>query len=307
MTHIPPLIGPIETGASFMIASLQNERPYILNTAPFAGDIIYYWEDDLRKIVNDSSMGVFTSQGTVDSLTISDSLNGGGLGFRSGGVVVGHAGVPSRLKMEQPSYATWWPPDIFLSAVVYTMYDASTGLEAEIFTARSGTGSTGPNIPTILTIPANNIIIVPVLWYSNCASSGTYDLINQPLSSVVNWFCVANSSGMGCSDIPILKSGWTNLPDCVTGNFYSYCPVNDLCGNNACNGPCSVIYNDCTFSSSSNNFSCVFNPERFINDTKWWQSPYFIGAVIGIVAIILIIIVIFVVIYRRNSQPVNSY
>jgi hypothetical protein len=299
MIRTPPLIGPIPTGASFMIVSIQNGLPYILNTSSSNGNIIYYWEQNLEKVVADSSMGVFTSHGTVDSLTITDTVNGGGLGFESGNNILSNESTSAHISMIQSLYATWWPPDVLLSDVVYTMNNASNGSEAVILTTSSGTGPT---------TPANNIIILPVLWYNNCTSSGSYDLINQPIDSVVNWFCVTNSSGTGCSGIPILKNGWTNLPDCVVGNFYSYCLSGDTCGTNSCNGPCSVIYDDCTFSSSSNNFSCVFNPEKFINDTKWWQSPYFIGAIIAILLIIFaIIIVIFVAIRRRRTSvpPVN--
>jgi len=291
------------TGSSFMIVSIQNNAPFILNGAPFQGGLLYYWESNLTTIELSSTLGIFTAEGTLDSLTISDTKNGGGIAFEANGTTIGNALRPATIKMSQSLFANWFPPDIFLSAVIYSMFN-SNGATAGILTSPPGTGGTGGT-----TIPANNIIILPVLWYFNCTSSGRYDVINQPINSIINWFCVVSPDIQGCNNINITKSGWTNLSDCIVGNNYSYCPTGHLCGNNNCNGPCSVIYDDCNF--SSNNYVCVFDPTKFFADTQWWESPYFIGAVVGVFVIIIILIIVAFVVARHgrivNKPLPNSY
>lgn len=294
---IPSLIGPIDSGSSFMIASIQNNIPFILNGTPYQNGLLYYWESNLTTISSSATLGVFTAQGTLDSLTITDTVNGGGIAFRSDGVTIGNATSPATIKMSQSLFANWFPPDIFLSAVIYSMLN-DNGTTANILTAIPGTGGTGP------TIPANNLIILPILWYFNCTQSGSYDIINQPLNSIINWFCIVTPSNAGCAGINITKSGFTNLPDCTVGNNYTYCPVGDICGNKNCKGPCSVIYDDCNFSSG--NYVCVFNPANFFADTKWWESPYFIGVVVGIIIIIIIIIIVIFAVVRHGKNVDKS-
>ena len=300
---IPSLLGPIDTGDSFMITSIRGGQPFVLNGAPFENGLVYYWESNLDTIVASTTLGVFRAQGTIDALTIMDTINSGGIAFRSNGTTIGNATVPATLKMQQPNFANWFPPDIFLSSVPYTILNSS-GVTANVLTAVPGTGGTGP------TIPANNIIILPVLWYFNCTSSGAYDVYNQPLATLVNWFCVVTPNNPGCTGIVLTDSGWTNLPDCMVGNSYTYCPVGDQCGTDNCKGPCSVIYDDCKFSAGSN-YVCVFDPEKYIADERWWTSPYFIGGVVGliVIAIILIILVFAVARHGRNvseSEDSNS-
>lgn len=296
-TSLPPLLGPIETGSAFMIASIQNGVPYILNGFTPSGQsvISYYWESNLSTINASTQMGVFTAQGTLDSLIIKDTINTGGIAFAANGVTIGNAALPANIKMSQPLYSNWFPPDIFLSSVIYTMYNSSNGATAQIHTT--------PNLNSP-TIPANSIVIVPVLWYFNCTSSGSYDVINQPLNSVINWICLAATGTTGCSGLGLASGGWTNLSDCNVGSKYTYCPNGDICGTNNCKGPCSVIYDDCNFSSG--NYVCVFNPEKFFADTKWWESPYFIGSVIGIIVIIAVLLFITIAI-ARHGQRTNNF
>lgn len=281
---IPSLIGPVDTGASFMIVSIQNNQPFILNGSTVGSGTIYYWESNLTTILASEKIGVFIAQGTLDALTINDSINNGGIAFRSDGVTITNDIQPATLKMSQSMFANLFPPDIFLSAVVYSMFN-SNGATARILTTTSATGPT---------IPANNIIILPVLWYFNCTSSGSYNFINQPLNSIINWFCLVNPNNPTCSNTDIAPGGWTNLDDCTTGDKFTYCPRGDICGNNRCKGPCTVVYDDCDLSGNGSDYVCVFNSSKFFSDTQWWTSPYFIGAVIAI--IIIIVIIIFVLI-----------
>lgn len=288
---IPQLIGPISTASSFMFASIQNGQPFILNTTQVTGGILYYWDSDLVDVASNQSMAIFTAKGTLDSLTIFDSNNQGGIAFRSDGITIGNAVVPATIKMFQPSFTNWFPPDIFLSAVEYTLFNQS-GVTATVLTAIPGTGGTGP------TIPANNIIILPINWYFNCTSSGQYDQVNEPTESLVNWFCTVNEAITGCTGIGIVPSGWTELSDCTIGNRFMYCATGTICGNNNCNGPCSTIEDDCSFSSGQ--YTCTFDINKFVNDTQWWESPYFIGVVIGSVFIVIVIIILIFVLATRT-------
>lgn len=303
----PQLLGPVDTGSSFMIVSIQNNQPYILNGAPYNNGTIYYWESNLSTILDGSELGIFSAEtfgntglpGNSFNITMSDTVNGGSVEFRSDGVTIGNGSGASHLIFEQNFYSNWWPPDVFLSTVSYTIFNTS-GETAGILTTPSGASTT---------IPANNIIILPVLWYFNCTSNGSYGVINTPLNSVSNWFCLVNPSISVCSQIDIAPSGWTNLSDCTIGNNYIYCPTGELCGNGSCKGPCSVVYHDCNYKSGT--YVCEFNAGNFFSETKWWTSPIFIGAIIALIVIIIILIIVTIAVMRHgqkvSKEPSGGY
>jgi len=287
---LPTLLGPIDSGASFMIASLQNGTPFLLNSTRLSGLLIYYWESNLHSIINNNILPIFSSQSSLDSLIITDITNHGTIGFPSSTPIIGNTLSTSRIKMSQSSFATWAPPSIFLSMVPYTIF-SSSGSPASIFSSIPGTGGTGPSIP------ATNLIILPVLWFFNCTSSGSYDSISTPPSSIVNWFCLSNPSISGCTGLEIAPSGWTNLSDCTAGDFYKYCPTGNLCGNSYCKGPCPHPFYDCNFVNSQ--YVCQFNIDNYSNHTPWWQSPYFIGIISAAIFITFSIILFIYLLARR--------
>lgn len=291
---IPLLLGPVDTSTPFMFASIQNSQPYILNGAPLNSGIIYYWEPNLSTISASQNLPVFTASGSLNSLLLIDTVNNGGVAFRADGVTLGNATEPVGVNMSQSMYANWWPPDILLSRAIYTITNPS-GSTAQVLTSNSGTGTT---------IPANNLIVLPVFWYFNCMSNGNYDVINQPLDSAVNWVCTVNSGVTGCTGLSITPTGWTNIADCNNGANYTYCPTAQTCGNSNCNGPCSVIYYDCDYNSG--NYSCVFDASKYIADTQWWTSPWFIGIVVGSVLLILILIIIIFAVIRHGRKTSSS-
>lgn len=289
---LPALIGPVDTGASFMIVSIQNGQPFALNSATSGGSLIYYWEPSLQVLAQNTAFPVFSFSGTVNAVSVNDTVNGGGIGFRADNLTIGNAGQPTPINFKQTMFANLFPPDILLSRVIYSLINNSTGATAHILTTNSGTG---PNIP------ADNIVVLPVFWYFNCSSSGTYDVTNTPAGSLINWFCTVNSGATGCSQVSFTRSGWTNVADCMTGNNYQYCLANTICGNNNCKGPCSVIYNDCVFSSG--NYQCVFDADKFFTESNWWTSPYFIGVLVAIVLLVIILIIIIYVVNRKPQSP----
>lgn len=288
----PFLLGPIVSGAPFMMVSIQGPQntAYILNGAPLGQGVIYYWESNPNNLTK--MLPIFTSSGTAGSVTISDSTNGGGIAFRTDGKTIGNAASPIPIKMDQTTYAPWWPPDTFIYGPFYTIFN-SRGATGLVLTANA---STAP------TIPANTILILPVTWYFNCSSSGTYDTITIPSSSLLNWFCNVESSQQFCDGVTTIK-GWTNITDCTNGFIYKYCPVGQNCGNNTCQGPCPQSYYDCDFSSGT--YVCDFDSTKFFSSTMWYTSPYFIGAVIAI-ALIIVIFLIGIFLALRRGTPVDE-
>lgn len=295
---VPFILGPVSTGSSFMLASIQNSKPYILNGATGGNQILYYWESNTETIVNSSNIPIFTSEGQLDNIILNDTVNGGGIGF-TGSTTIANVNDPTPFSMNQTSYANWYPPDVFLSMPIYSIYNSS-GSTGSILTSNSPTGGI---------ISANNIIILPVLLYSNCTSSGTYNVISQPLDSIINWFCNVDSGLAGCSGISIIMSGWTNLSDCLAGYNYSYCPTGYTCDYNDCKGPCPSMYDDCLYSlvqSGTGRFYCEFNPLRYITEDQWWTSPIFIGSITAFFVIIIVLIFIAIVISRHNKKVPKS-
>lgn len=284
---LPDILGPVNTTESFMIVSIQDKLPnLLLGTGP-TGSITYYWEDNINNISGSKKVGIFNSFGTESkSLTIQDNINSGGLGFNFGSNSLINVAQPSPIEFEQSVYANWWAPNVLLSRAVYNL---KTG-KGETATIPDSKGNE---------VLANNIIILPVNWYFHCEADGTYDFINQPTGSVFNWFCLVDTKTTGCSGTTIVDAGWTNLNDCSNGLFYTYCPVNKGCGDKNCNGPCSQIYYDCD--DNSGNFSCVFNPDEYFEDTEWWTSPWFITS-----AIILSLVLIFLIIWIIRLATSNA-
>ena len=279
------ILGNINVGDSYLITSIQGGKPFFLNGFVGAtGDIGYYWEGSLTAVLNGTTGGnnlpVFSSSGSADiQVTTRDTgVNGGGLGVSNG--VLTNVAQPAALTIGQSSYAVNFPPALFYAGPPYTIL--SNGSVVNIATSST---------PNSATIPANNIFILPVTWYGNCDASGNYDQINTPLGSLLNWFCLVEPGLSVCAGETFLNSGWTDLNECLDDLNYSYCSVGSICGDSNCNGPCTAIYYDCT--ASNGNFSCVFDPDKFFEDTKWWESPYFIGGVIGLVLLIIILINLF--------------
>lgn len=291
---IPLLLGPIDSGSSFNIVSIQNNQPFVLNGAQITGGgIIYYWESNIAILAASTNLPTFSASGNVDSLTISDTVNGGGVAFRADGVTIGNAQSPIPIKLTQPSFANWWPPDILLSRAIYTIFNGSGATGAVLIT----TSGTGP------TIPANNIIILPTLWYFACTSAGFNELkpTTSP-STLNNWFCAVNPGITGCTGAGgglATRSGWTNLNDCNIGNNYTYCPVGDVCGDSNCKGPCPVPYYDCNFASG--NYECFFDVNKFLPGTNWWNSPYFVASITTVVLSIIIFIIVIIIVDRKQE------
>lgn len=285
---LPLLIGPIKIGASFMIVSIQNSKPYFLNAIQTNNKLYYYWESDLSKI-KDGRMGIFITIGSsINNITIIDtnSNNSGGIGFDTDNLTIMNVSKPSAIKINQSVYANWYPPDVFLSGVQYTIYN-SLGQIANIKISNS-------------TVLANNIVILPTVWYSNCTSLGNYNFINNPNDSVINWFCLVDSTTPGCNQLNIIRNGWTELDDCMKSKFYNYCVVGQSCGDSNCKGPCEAIYDDCKL--IENSYFCVFNPRKFFTETEWWLNPYFIALVVTILIVFIVIIIVLIIVIRKLTH-----
>lgn len=298
---IPSILGPITNENSFMIASIQNSKPYILDGSPLGDGVIYYWNSGVTGGINSArKLPIFTADGPTDAVRLTDRTNGGGMAYRSDGVTLGNANVPIALNMSQTQFAPWFPPTIFISSVEYTVTN-SQGATAGILTQPiSATGPTGP-APTI---PADNLIMLPATWYGN-PSDGRCDQIDTPENSIINWFCLVDSGITGCAGETLLNNGWTTIDECVNDIQYQYCPTGEKCGTANCNGPCNAIYEDCD--PDNGMFRCVINPEKFVTEGDWWSSPYFIGAVIGLVILtIIVIIAIFLFLRRGKKVPSES-
>lgn len=295
----PDLLGPIQTGSSFMIVSIQNNIPYILNGATSNKEIIYYWESDLEVITKGTKLGIFTAQFSDADIIINDNINNGGIEFMSDGVTIGNGPQPSKLVFKQEDYANWWPPNVFLSKVEYSIFNYSN----QIGQIKTSPGSSG-SAP----IEANNIMILPVWWYYGCTSSGSYEYINDPIDSVINWFCLVNPSMSTCSSKKIIPSGWTNFGDCSVGNYYSYCLTGFFCGDSSCKGPCPKEYYDCDYNSGG--YTCKFDANKYITESDWWKSPIFIVSIVGLIILVLLFIgiAIFLVVKSKKRGryiPVN--
>lgn len=274
----PFLLGPINQGISFMVVSIQNGQPYVLNQTPTD----YYWENDLSMVL--PSPPVFAANGSLSNLTIADPSGTSGLGFKADGVTITPTDTPASLQMSQAAFATWAPPALFLSMAVYTLSTLS-GTTGQIETA----GLTG-------TVPSTNLILLPLIWYYPGAS-GTTDCVNTSLNtpgdSLVTWFCNVNPQSYGTCPVPLVSEGWTQLSDCTAGIQYTYCPVNQTCGESNCNGPCPTTATTCTLATGT--FSCQ-------GTTELWTEPWFLVLIIGLGLIAVILFIVAIVLANKGSS-----
>lgn len=290
--------GGIKAGDSFLLVTVSNSGgnsgPAILNSAPNGSGIIYYWETNIELLLNSTNMPVFTATTTVNTaspqgpqqLLIVDTINTGGIGFRQDGITLGNAVSAAPVIISEPIYAPWNDPFILLSNIPYNI-TTTTGKTAKIFTG---------NTVTSTTVDATGIIILPVVIYGNCPQCGS---ITDPHVSAANWYCLTNPAGQVCDNVTTLNPSWTSLSDATALLKYSYCTVGKVCGDDSCRGPCTTSYDDCNPSNGS--FKCVINTERFLTTTKWYESPYFIAAIIFILIMIVLVIIVVIAIVRRVS------
>lgn len=294
------VLGGIKAGDAFLMVSMLTNNstpiPAVLNAAANGNGFIYYWETDMAIALSSTLLPVFSATTSVSNdgkqtnFLLKDTINGGGMGYRSDGITLGNALQPSPITIANPTFALWSDPFVFLANVPYSITNA--GRSALIFLG---------NTPTYPTFPANNIIILPTTIYGNCPQCAT---ISDPHVAVANWWCLQDPQGPLCGSVTTLNPSWTSLSDASDKLDYKYCTTGNLCGTGACRGPCTATYDDCNPSGST--FACVINPERYITTVKWYESPYFIAAMIFILVMIILVIIVAIVVVRHIGQSASE-
>ena len=285
--------GPIVAGASFLIVSVQNSVPYVLARQMLSP--LYAWFDlplFFSATVPGLILPVFSVNGTREQAVISDA-SGGGIGILGSlpPQSVQNVSPPGTVSLTQSIFAEG--NNFLLAGIPYTLKNLTGAVPIIGFA-----GIIHP-IPA----PANNLLLLPVTWYANCKLDGTFNSISTPAASLLNWSCLQTPGLSICNNIDILTQGWTNLPDCINGQTYSYCLSGQTCGINNCNGPCAQSNTSCTFQSP--NFTCNFDPNNTPN-TPIYQNPYFIAAVIGGVVLLIILIIVAIVVGSRLADSQNA-
>lgn len=312
--------GGIKAGDAFLLVTLLTNggtpTPAILNAAPSGNGVIYYWETNIAIVLASTIMPVFTATTTVvttggtstssssrqpqagnstgapsTALLIRDTINNGGMGYRQDGVTLGNAISPSPITISNATFAPWSDPYVLLANIPYSITN-TTGHTAQIFLG---------NTTSSAIFPANNITILPVAIFGHCPQCAQ---ITDPHIAAANWYCLTNPQGVVCGSVTTLNPSWTSLSDASSLLLYDYCPINKICGNNSCRGPCPQNYDDCNPSNGS--FTCVLNPERYLTTVKWYESPYFIAAVIFIIIMIVLVILVAIVLIRRVGKAAGQ-
>lgn len=281
--NLPFLIGPIKTGDPFLISTFNNKTsPFqlqILCVVAKDQQVVYQWQfaDDILT-QGITGVGVFTVSGTTESMTFTDTANGGGLAM-DGSTLINSFRLDS-FKMVQTSYQPWNPPDVLLSRVYYSLLTSD--------------GSTivipGDDFPT----NTNNILCLAITWYVNL---GGCVAINNPVDTMLEWECVASPGNQSCNGVQISPGGWTDPDDCQSQAVYTYCLKGTNCGNTKCKGPCTN-HQLCKYNSNNQDFVCGFNP------SEWWRSQAFIYGMIGVGVFILLLVIGFIafIVYERRKE-----
>jgi len=269
----PFLLGPINSDNSVMLVSIQNKTPYILNLSK---NLQYYWEDDINSLKNPVVFNISQNQSINNAFNFLDATNGGYLSFDPlDNVTVINSQTSTNILFTQPLYNPWDPPTLFLASVIYTLSNVTV------------------QTLKIQNIPANNIIILPSLWYYGCSVDGNFNIINNAKASAINFFCSISFKSYCPS---VLKPAWTTQKDCIDGMVYNYCTVEknwNYCGTDNCNGPCLQSGTFCNF-NSDNTFTCISTNKYAAG--PFWKTPWFLGTVIGLAGIIFFLIILLIII-----------
>lgn len=282
----PNIIGPITNSDSFFLTTIYQGDPYVLALKVFNTNVnAYYWESNLQS----SNISAFSSNNNV----IKDSS--GGIGFDTTNTYLINTPSPTSIDIGQNQYAPWWPPTQFLSNVPYEIKN-SNGQPAQVYLGLGATGAIGPTGPTI---PATGVYVVSTNWYFAASAPNTCNYLSPAPQTILNWFCNVKSTLPVCTT-QIIPSGFTTIDLCVDGKQFNYCPINTTCGTTGCNGPCAQEWYDCDY--RSNQFVCVFDPQKYAIEAQWWKNPYVIGAVIVSIIIIIILIIIMVAVAKKVAN-----
>lgn len=296
------VIGPINSGTSFLIVRTTTSSgstgpvPEVLNVTEQGSRFRYYWESDINKVT--SKLPVFTAVGADNLFTVNDTTNSGSLSFfddTSGQLILNRTLQGQPLHFFQSSAATWNPPTQFLANLKYSILDPTTNKTLVIYSSEQGTSDE--------TTPANDIMMLPTFWFTLC-SNGKYDKFTTPICSLSEWFCmIIGDTQCSCPDIPnhaTSPNGYSLYRDCVNNYQYNYCPLSQTCGSYNCNGPCSLIYEDC-LAGSNNSFNCKFDAEKYLTETDWWKSLWFI-ITITVIFVLILVLVIFAIVTASKAK-----
>lgn len=249
----PFLLGPITSGSAFMIVT-PEPQPLVLK---LNSHYEYFWSP-VHPLGN-TGMAVFTASPTESNLlTITDTLNGGELGFKNLDHSLINTKTLTSVNIFQTTYAPWQLPNLFLSGVSYTLTNDQ--------------GVTGNILSDESLVPATNLYILPLIWYfgPNCQA------IRTPALSLETWFCNVNQS-----PVCLTKRAFTQLDDCNLDFEYSYCLTGQSCGQDNCNGPCDSTQ-ICV--NTSDILACQNLPT-----TSVWTETWLLGTLIGLSFIIILL------------------
>lgn len=293
---VPFLIGPVDISSSFMMVTAIDNIPYVLVSAFIEqfGETVYGLENNLTTLFNsdntNENLAIFSVSGDLNAIKFNDLIIGGGMSTDSKGQLINVQNNPETFVISQTQFANWNPPNIFLTMTDYTI--------------------TKTNGNSVVIGSNKNLIfnILPLIWYFRCPdNSATCCNLNTAGTILSNWFCIYDSTKDWCQNsddpsqsFPVTSNGWTNIADCTNGNFYTYCPPQQYCGNNNCNGPCQKQTNNCNFKSSQ--YVCQVDLNKTASNLKWWESPIFIGSIIGLGILIIFFIVLIFIVARHGKK-----
>jgi hypothetical protein len=293
------LTGPIDLGDKFTISTQRNGLFYVLDSYQDAQNRKHYFLNSTLVSNGQVTPPVeLSTKGTLQSLQITDTA-GGALSYNNE-LLIGNAiqGLP--LSPTQNQYMDWGTPVVFLTGVNYSLQTKTGGTVQ--FEYGSGSAEAKANTAANKYLLAEQLVMIPRVWYFGCSSSSSGQVNDSLTQSVLSAWCTTNQSNSACTNIQL--SGFTQQADCVEGVNYSYCPVNVFCSNGSCKGPCSKSYDSCDYNSDTSQFACKFQINNVVKG-EWWKSTWFIALLIGF-GVLIIIAFILLGIYLSRRRQANA-
>lgn len=276
--------GGIDYGVSFLITYSTGPGS---STGPTGNYYLSYYKKDsiiyYEFVLKGNDIATFNistpKSGAAAGFTFNDDNN------KPGGIVYDntlgyyiYGLTPLPINVTQTTYANWNTP--FLSDIAYIFPNGFNLVDSD-----------GNN-----SIISTNIKFIPVKAYFQCSSSLSAfqrQTINAK-QALGNWQGALENKGP-----TYFNAGWVDSNDCIIGDVYDYCLAGDLCGTNACKGPCKEEADLCTFQNKNQVITYVCAGER----KKWYESKWFF-VVLGVFILFGIGMgLLIILIYAMKKKP----
>lgn len=210
----------------------------------------------------------------------------------SGKELVTGAATPSPVYLSQNAFAPWTSPSSLLTGVGYTMATSASGSGVYWQFATSG-----PSDPV-----TSFIGVTPTTFYYGC-KAGVSKQGTTPTDVFLQGWCSLSGKKTLCPNVPSIS--WVTQSDCVAGQDYKYCAVNQTCSTNCVSQTCPSGQS-CQYQTAGQNADGVAGYACTTGETEPAPTSHKVWLIVGIVAgfiVLILFIIILKYVHNKKETP----